>query len=187
MKRRKKTLSEEDRRLWASVARTAMPLKGKALPEVPEAPAEPVPPQPAPQAKSKAQPPAVASSPASRLAPARLQAVPLRPQPLERLARRKLAKGKLKIEARIDLHDMTQTRAHDALAGFLRQAQGMGLRHVLVITGRGSPGGPRGILRRMVPLWFSSPDFRGLVSHFEAAERHHGGDGALYVRVRRPS
>ena len=186
MKRRKKTLSEEDRRLWASVARTAMPLKGKAVPELPEAPAEPVSPPSLP-AKQKSRLPSVEPAPIGRPAPSRPQAVPLRPQPLERLARRKLAKGKLKIEARIDLHDMTQTRAHDALAGFLRQAQGMGLRHVLVITGRGSPGGPRGILRRMVPLWFSSPDFRGLVSHFEAAERHHGGDGALYVRVRRPS
>lgn len=186
MKRRRKTLSEEDRRLWASVARTAMPLKGKAVPEVPEVPAEPAP-QPAPPAKAKARPPAAMPASAPVPAPYRAPAPPLRPQPLERLARRKLAKGKLKIEARIDLHDMTQTRAHDALAGFLRQAQGMGLRHVLVITGRGSPGGSRGILRRMVPLWFASPDFRGLVSHFEAAERHHGGEGALYVRVRRPS
>jgi len=83
---------------------------------------------------------------------------------------------------------MTQGVAHDALVGFLRQSQAMGLRHVLVITGRGGSGGhfgSRGVLRRVVPMWFGSPEFRPLVSGFDSAERHHGGDGALYVRVRR--
>lgn len=181
--RRGRRLSGEDARLWASVARTAMPLKGKVHPQMPEEP---------PDRLSKA---FSATRGQSEDAGSADRQVPERPgrrltqHPIEKPTRRKIAKGRLGIEARIDLHEMTQGVAHDALIGFLRQAQAMGLRHVLVITGRGArPGsafGSRGVLRRVVPLWFAGPEFRPLVSGFDSAERHHGGDGALYVRVRR--
>lgn len=184
--KRRRILSEEDRRLWASVARQAVPLKGRAGPKLDE-------PVVTTQAKSLTSPPAptdTAAKPTMLLPaakPPRQPAAPPPPSlhPIERPTRRKLAKGRLAIEARLDLHEMTQLAAHAALARFLAQAQAMGLRHVLVITGRGMPGGSRGILRRVVPQWFASPQFRGLVSGFESAERHHGGDGALYVRIRR--
>lgn len=184
--RRRRILSEEDRRLWASVARQAVPLKGRAGPKVDE-------PVVTAQAKTLSSPPAPtdAAAKSATLSHAaketRKPALPPPPSqhPIERPTRRKLAKGRLPIEARLDLHEMTQLAAHAALARFLAQAQAMGLRHVLVITGRGMPGGSRGILRRVVPQWFASPQFRGLVSGYESAERHHGGDGALYVRVRR--
>nr|WP_210382260.1 Smr/MutS family protein [Jiella sonneratiae] len=174
-------MSEEDRRLWASVARQAVPLAGRKHPKLPEAveaaAAPPAPPQPSPTAVPAA---------ASGLPPAPAKRPALAAQhPIERPTRRKIAKGRIAIEARIDLHEMTQTNAHAALARFLAQAQAMGLRHVLVITGRGLSGGPRGVLRRVVPQWFAGPQFRPLVSGFESAERHHGGEGALYVRVRR--
>ncbi|NDV88398.1 DNA mismatch repair protein MutS [Aurantimonas aggregata] len=182
--RRRRGLSTEEARLWAGVARSAIPLKGRSYPPLPpeirvEKPAAPAKP--------------AAAKPNAVLAPVRPAPEPaarLSQHAIEKPTRRKLAKGRLAIDARIDLHEMTQQRAHDALVSFLRQAQAMGLRHVLVITGRGgtagSAFGSRGVLRRVVPQWFAGPEFRPLVSGFDSAERHHGGDGALYVRVRRP-
>lgn len=105
--------------------------------------------------------------------------------PIEKPIRRKIGKGRVPIEGTIDLHDKTQGLAHDALLGFLRQAQANGLRHVLVITGRGASFGSRGVIKRSLPHWFAAGTFRPLVAGFEPAERGHGGDGAFYVRVRR--
>ena len=106
-------------------------------------------------------------------------------QPLEKPVHRKLAKGRLPIEARIDLHGLFQDEAHDLLLDFLLRAHDRGMRHVLVITGKGSSMGSEGILRRAVPLWFSKPEVRFLISSYEWAARHHGGEGALYVRLSR--
>lgn len=105
--------------------------------------------------------------------------------PLEKPTKQKLAKGKLSIEARLDLHGLFQAEAHDLLLDFIYRAHERGLRHVLVITGKGSSMGSEGALRRAVPLWFSKPEFRFLISSYEWAARHHGGDGALYVRLAR--
>ena len=104
--------------------------------------------------------------------------------------RQKLGRGSEPIDARIDLHGMTQADAHAALAHFLRRAQRDGARVVLVITGKGArPGGDsyseRGVLRRQVPLWLESAELRPLVVGFESAGAGHGREGALYVRVRR--
>jgi DNA-nicking Smr family endonuclease len=108
--------------------------------------------------------------------------------PIGRRDRAKLSRGKQEIGARLDLHGMTQSRAHRMLFSFLQRAHGDGLTFVLVITGKGKVGGPeseRGVLRRQVPEWLSLPEFRSLVVGFEAAHVGHGGEGALYVRVRR--
>ena len=82
---------------------------------------------------------------------------------------------------------MAQTRAYGALSGFLRRAHHDGLTFVLVITGKGRMGAEseRGVLRRQVPQWLSLPEFRALVVGFEEAHAGHGGEGALYVRIRR--
>ncbi|MEX6508321.1 Smr/MutS family protein [Jiella sp. M17.18] len=177
--RRRRGLSADDARVWAEVARSATPLQGKAHPPVPKPPQAPA----AKPTLAEGRLPAPAEQPVSPAAERARRS--LTQHPIERPTRRKIAKGRLAIEARIDLHEMTQARAHDALIGFLRQAQAMGLRHVLVITGRGSAFGSRGVLRRVVPQWFSGNEFRPLVSGFDSAERHHGGEGALYVRVRK--
>ena len=208
--RRGRRLTGEDARLWASVARQAVPLKGKRHPAVPEPEEAPAPASAAPSGKPAAKGAKVAGAPpkASPKAPtgatfagafgAAAPFAPVAPtlpvrrntqHPIERPTKRRIASGRIAIEARLDLHEMTQGVAHDQLVRFLRQAQAMGLRHILVITGRGGVAGggfgSRGVLRRVVPLWFSGPEFRPLVSGFESAERHHGGDGAFYVRVRR--
>jgi DNA-nicking Smr family endonuclease len=103
-----------------------------------------------------------------------------------------LARGRDAIDARIDLHGMTQTEAHHALASFLRRAQSDGARTVLVVTGKGAGKNgrddyvARGVLRRQVPLWLGLPEFRPLIVGFDEAHASHGGQGALYVRLRRP-
>jgi DNA-nicking Smr family endonuclease len=180
--RRKRALSEEERALWESVAKQTKPLRkkprmAKAVPqaEVPVA------------AKSAATPPR--ASHAKPMQPAKPDLPPAPPPlaPLGRRERSQLSRGRKEIDARLDLHGMTQTRAHRVLSDFLHRAHSDGLTFVLVITGKGKMGleSERGVLRRQVPQWLSLPEFRTLVVGFEEAHIGHGGAGALYVRIRR--
>lgn len=105
--------------------------------------------------------------------------------PLEKPVHKKIAKGRLPIDAKIDLHGMVQSEAHDALYGFLCRSHRQGLRHVLIVTGKGRSMGSEGVLKRAVPLWFSKPEFRMLISSYHDAAINHGGDGALYLRLSR--
>ena len=109
--------------------------------------------------------------------------------PIERRQKKKLARGTEPIDARLDLHGCTQSEAHAALLQFLRRAQGSGARYVLVITGKGRAGSDgfreAGVLKRQVPQWLAMPEFRGYVVGFDDASAGHGGEGALYVRLRR--
>lgn len=171
-RRGEKVMSEEDRVLWNLVARSAKPLKGKAAPELPDLIAPQAPP-PAP----------VPLAPAA-VAPAKPKAQPVR-HALDEPTLDKLSKGRLPIEGRVDLHGMTQDEAYALLFSFLHRAHAGGVRYVLVITGKGSSSGGDGVLRRSVPAWLSTPAFRPLVSSHDHAARHHGGGGALYVRLRR--
>lgn len=100
--------------------------------------------------------------------------------------RARVARGKEAIDGSLDLHGLTQSEAHAALLRFLRAATTRDARLVLVITGKGGRGeGERGVLRRHVPQWLSMPEFRAFIVGFEEAHIAHGGEGALYVRVRR--
>ena len=179
MTRKGRGLSQEERALWDTVTRAIAPLRRrKAKTEEPEAKTEPI------QVAAKPARKAVA---APVVAPSRPAAPPL--APLGRRMRQKLARGSESIDARIDLHGMTQADAHAALAHFLRRAQHNGARVVLVITGKGArgsdPHAERGVLKRQVPLWLESAELRPLVLGFESAGVTHGGAGALYVRLRR--
>jgi DNA-nicking Smr family endonuclease len=179
--RRRRPLSEEERALWESVARQTKPLQKK--PRAVEAAIEP---QPAKiPAATKSIPPPKSLAPAAIPRPPKPEAPPL--APLGRRERSQLSRGRKEIDARIDLHGMTQTRAHRALSGFLQRAHSDGLTFVLIITGKGKMGAEseRGVLRRQVPQWLSLPEFRSLVVGFEEAHIGHGGEGALYVRIRR--
>lgn len=121
------------------------------------------------------------------------------PPPLadfDRNAARKIRSGQTEIEARIDLHGMRQGEALAALRRFLHRSQSRGLRWVLVITGKGAPlrrgetfedllvAHDRGVLRKNVPRWLAEPELRAIVVSFTTAAPHHGGEGALYVRLR---
>jgi DNA-nicking Smr family endonuclease len=108
--------------------------------------------------------------------------------PIMRREKQKLARGHETIDARIDLHGMTQTEAHAALRSLLHRSQANGAKFVLVITGKGLPSGGfdgRGVLRRQVPLWLALPEFRCYVAGFDVASASHGGEGALYIRLRK--
>ena len=83
--------------------------------------------------------------------------------PIGRRERAQLSRGRKEIDARLDLHGMTQMRAHRALSDFLQRAHIDGLTFVLVITGKGSAAAAdseRGVLRRQVPQWLGLPEFR---------------------------
>ena len=188
-RRRPRHLNAEERALWHHVVRAVTPLR----PRPPEAtPTPPVAPEPAPETP----PVPAAAAPLALQRNAAPKPPPLTPlAPLEPKVRRRLGRG-AEVDARIDLHGLTQAAAHRRLQLFLLEAQARGHGLVLVITGKGSPGtgagGPlmsgiseRGVLRRAVPIWLCEPALRPFVVGFETAARPHGGDGALYVRIRR--
>lgn len=97
---------------------------------------------------------------------------------------RKLKRGALEIEARLDLHGATEEVAHHRLVDFIHQASRAHKRVVLVITGKGS-GGRDGVLRRLLPRWLAEPGLVGAIVAVTGAARRHGGDGALYIYLRR--
>jgi DNA-nicking Smr family endonuclease len=175
--RGRRHLSEDERTLWDSVARQVKPLRkkprvGKTAAPVSEPPA----------AKLAASPRPISPVPTPK--PGKPAVPPL--APLGRRERARLSKGRSEIDARLDLHGMTQTRAHRTLLNFLQRAHHDGFTFVLVITGKGKVGDAgRGVLRRQVPQWLALPEFRTLVVGFEEAHIGHGGEGALYVRIRR--
>jgi DNA-nicking Smr family endonuclease len=107
------------------------------------------------------------------------------PATIDRRTARRIARGAIELDARLDLHGLTQAEAHRRLLQLLEDAQESGGRLVLVITGKGTLGGGGGALRRMLPGWLTSPRFRPLVAGFDEAHRNHGGAGAFYVRLRR--
>jgi DNA-nicking Smr family endonuclease len=175
---------EDDAELWARVAQTAEPLTKKNRVARIAAPPKP------------AQPPKASSA---RKAEIKAPVLPPRPSHaphtgLDRQTARKLDKGSLAVEARLDLHGLRQRDAHVALRKFLKWAQGKDYRHVLVITGKGAPRATpatfyedetRGVLRQAVPHWLSHGDLAPLIVSFSEAPRRLGGGGALYVRLRK--
>ena len=129
--------------------------------------------------------------------PARHPAPPKTPPlvALDRKTRSRIARGRLAIDARLDLHGLRQHEAHEVLRSFIWRSHARGLRTVLVITGKGTrardphPEAPpwaagAGILRQAVPGWLADPDLRSAVLAVETAHPSHGGEGALYVRLR---
>ncbi len=183
--RRRRSLSEEERALWDSVAKQTKPLRRRAR----VAKAQAVSQDPARLETAKHADTLKHLPPAKVLRVTRPALPPAAPPlaPLGRRERSQLSRGRKEIDARLDLHGMTQIRAHRVLFSFLQRAHSEGLTFVLVITGKGKIGAEseRGVLRRQVPQWLSLPEFRSLVVGFEEAHIGHGGEGALYVRVRR--
>lgn len=114
------------------------------------------------------------------------------PLQMDAKAFKRLKRGKLDPEARIDLHGMTLDWAHPVLVSFILSAQARGLRLVLVITGKGKDrdeGGPipvrRGVLRHQVPSWLALPPCGQAVLQVVQAHIGHGGGGAYYVWLRK--
>jgi DNA-nicking Smr family endonuclease len=165
-------LERGERELWASFTRAITPLRPM--------------PTPSSQAPSELSPGAPGLAPAA--APPKPREKPVPPlTSLDRRLRQRLARGRAGIDARLDLHGLTQAQAHDALLRFLRVSRAERARIVLVITGKGARGADdeRGVLRRQVPLWLRSPQLREIVLGFESAGPAHGREGAFYVLLRR--
>jgi DNA-nicking Smr family endonuclease len=184
-RRDRSKLSVEERELWAKITRSVAPLRQRRPAAVASAPATPAP--------TSRKPPAPAAARAERVThAATAKPAPKPAPPLESLDRRlkqRLARGTQTIDDRLDLHGKTQSEAHAALIRFLRRAQRDGARFVLVITGKGGrrdDGGAGGVLKRQVPLWLRLPDLHPYVVGFETAHVGHGGEGAIYVRIRKP-
>ena len=172
MVRGTKTLSDDDRILWSKVARSTRPLKGTT----------PVAAEPEPVPEDQPVVPKAVFSDITPPPPSKDHKVG---RHLDRPTHDKLAKGRLEIEAKVDLHGLTQSEAHGLLLSFLHRAHASGVRYVLVVTGKGSTQKGDGVLRRVVPEWLATPAFRSVVSSHDSAARHHGGSGALYIRLRR--
>jgi DNA-nicking Smr family endonuclease len=181
----RRRLTAEDEHLWSIVARTVKPLRHKKQPPAKRA---------RPRLPTKPMPESASVAAGAAAMPTVRPNAGHRPVPIALRDKQRLARGRANIDARIDLHGLTQAEAHAALLRFLHRAQAEGARFVLVITGKGAPAsagarhaapGERGVLRRQVPLWLGLPEFRCCVLGFDGAHVGHGGDGALYVRLRK--
>jgi DNA-nicking Smr family endonuclease len=184
---RRRPLSYEERVLWTTVTKAIKPLRG-APPAADDGKSESAEiRRPPPSKLMKSARPATAApyTPPPQMPPSPALA------PLGRRMKQRVARGKEAIDARLDLHGLTQSEAHAALLRFLRAASAREVRLALVITGKGARDsgargdGERGVLKRQVPQWLGLPEFRPYVVGFEDAHIAHGGEGALYVRVRR--
>jgi DNA-nicking Smr family endonuclease len=191
-----RAISAEEAQLWEAVTRSMAPAKTK--PRVagpPEADAE------ATADRRGAGPVAVARPPVKQKPPVAPDAPRVG---FDRRQARGIASGRIAIGARLDLHGCRERDARVRLGAFLLSAQQQGHTTVLVITGKGSPRPPAyaregglhdlgdgltdrgsGVLRRSVPRWLAEPDLRELVIGYAEAGARHGGEGALYVRLRR--
>lgn len=208
MARRPRGLTDDERRLWSSIARTAEPLAGRPQPKPDGALPEP---RKSSRLNGESNPNAVnavtepaesflkhfemgsaSRKPASpnSYSLAEAPSMPLRMDPHKF---KRLKKGLMLPEARIDLHGMTLAMAQPALAAFLIRSHSRGLRLTLVITGKGRGGngdaGPLptrpGALRYSVPHWLQLPPFDRVVAQVVSAHDRHGGGGAYYVWLRR--
>lgn len=167
------SLPEDDLALWRQVAGSAKPLPGKApRKDKPAEPAAAPPPSPKPRAR-----------PAEPM-PAPAELTPGARADVDKRTADRLKRGKLPIEARLDLHGMTQEEALTELAGFLARVQSAGKRCVLIITGKGA-GREGGVLRRQLPQWLNQPANRARVVAFSSAQPRDGGHGAVYVLLKR--
>lgn len=191
--RRPRHVSSEERALWDSVAGTAQALDPTRPVTAPKPFAKsvkvPVAPDPLPlfQIGAKAN-----LSRANDVLPAIADRLSRASVNMDTKAFGKMKRGKLKPEARIDLHGMTMDQAHPELTGFILNSQAMGRRLVLVITGKGKlrdNGGPmpprHGILRHQVPQWMALAPLSQAILQVTPAHLTHGGQGAYYVYLRK--
>lgn len=188
-KRRKRGLTRADLELWRYVTHDVTPLADRP-PVMPDVIPEQI--------------PEVSEPPARRAragTAARRPLLPPMPPPerpkmpeighgevagVDKRTAQRLRRGQLPIEARIDLHGLTQEEAHRALSSFLAGSQRAGRRCVLVVTGKGlKPNGETGVLRANVPRWLNTAPNRARILAFSYATRKDGGEGALYVLLRR--
>ena len=184
---RKKPTSDDGIALWRQVAGSVTPLQKsrRGLASGTAAESSPASQQPENIPVNRNRKPAPAAIPVPKVKQA--------PPPLshgvvagvDKRSGERLRRGKLPIEACIDLHGMTQAEAHRAVADFIDRQQAAGKRCVSVITGKGIYRGGVGILKEAVPRWLNEPGIRRHILAFSHAQPKDGGTGALYILLRR--
>jgi DNA-nicking Smr family endonuclease len=172
----KRPLRHEEAVLWAKVAATVRPAAGRSAPVVLVQAAPPPAPPATPKTARTAKGPHPNSPRVTVSAPS--GAWPIEPGRMRRIAREREDMG-----PRLDLHGLNQDEARARLNAFLARAHAEGWRAVMVITGKGTRGD--GVLRRHAPEWLAAPDLRHIVAGVAEAHRRHGGEGALYVALKR--
>lgn len=194
-------LSRQDLELWRQVTQGIEPIDRSrlAIPLQPDAERKPNSDGRRPQSRKPDPPPtATAIRDPEQATPVSSKEPDL--SGIDRRTRQRLFRGQMEVDARIDLHGLTQAEARMALRAFLSTAQARGHRLILVITGKGDAPFARhtlhsgevyhdperqGVLRRALPQWLGERDFRDMVTGFQPAHPKHGGGGAFYVRIRR--
>jgi DNA-nicking Smr family endonuclease len=206
MKQRLQPLRNAKRRVGNNELAEVAPSKANAWPGQGIAPAKSLRPLRPARRTELAQPPVPAPIPVPVAKKTSfVPAAPPSSTPIEKRKSRQLAKGQRPIEAVLDLHGMRQREAHASLRRFIAASHASGCKFVKVITGKGArlggddardrpfdaPGsgehgeGERGVLKRLVPEWLREPGIGALVVGISSAGRGHGGEGALYVELRR--
>jgi DNA-nicking Smr family endonuclease len=193
-RKRRRSLTEDEKKLWRIAMKDARPLDPEKVASLSDTPS--------------AEPPSAASSEKSAPLPPKPLPVPVRPRPagpppltgLDRRLSQRLARGQMEVEATLDLHGHSQERAYTVLLDFLVRSRSRGLRCVLIITGKGASPYARhtlhgvsfyevperqGVLRGAVPRWLNEEAFRLHASGFQPAHPKHGGGGAFYVWLRK--
>ncbi len=196
---------DDGERLWKKIAEGVKPLgqtkhKRHAPPAAPAGAA---------RAQLPARPPMAADAVRTPQLPPRRAPAPPGPPPLvpgqlaglDRRSGEKLRKGQMAVEAKLDLHGMTQEGAHASVVRFVESQHAAGARCVLIVTGKGGraadPFRPkaaagrftfsfgRGVLKEALPRWLNEPRLRARIIAVQPASRAHGGDGAVYVLLKR--
>jgi DNA-nicking Smr family endonuclease len=177
--RPKRDLTEQEKRLWAYATRHVAPLGARAhddddSTEEPKSDAESL-------ARLLEQKPVSSTRRSSTKAPTAKTST-------------RRPRSDVPPQARLDLHGMTQDEAHSALFRFINMSVALGLKHVLVITGKGRsesvgvsrlhPNEGRGILRRLVPMWLEAESVQGMVEAIGSAPPKMGGSGALIISLK---
>ncbi len=179
-RRRRPPITADDAALWARVTSRVKPLSETPPPPLEADPEPETPPEP----------------PGPRLPPRKRETASKTAKPLQPLTHGSTAgvdkrtaerfrKGSMEIEARIDLHGLTREAAHGTLTRFLRDSAARGRRMVLVITGKGLRAEGDGVLKSEVPRWLNEASLRPLLLSFTYAQPRDGGEGALYVFLKR--
>lgn len=185
--RRRRQLTSDEVKLWRTVMKDATAYPGRLAESEDEAPSpspSAAPPAPLPGPSFQAPRPDPVDLPGLRPAARTLPHLKHGASPgVDRNTAERLRRGEMVIDAVIDLHGRTQDEAHLALRRFVLTSADQGHRCVLVITGKGSMG--TGVLRSQVPRWLNDAGLRGLVLSFSYAQPKHGGEGALYVLLKR--
>ena len=176
----------DGKRAWARLTASANPLTGETrnrhLPTRAEKKSSPA--KTTPPLKTNSTPPA--HSPSEPRAPSTAPPVGRKPTPQDDLqlrTRRRLSRGTIALDGKIDLHGLTLAEAEAALAGFVKRAQSQHQIWLLVVTGKGARG--EGKLRRALPEWLDRGALAGRVVEYGPAAPNHGGGGAFYLRLRR--